>query len=337
MEIGIPKETKKNETRIALIPRDVRKIIQAGHQVSVEQGAGEAAGFPDEQYEEAGARIVDDVWDKEMIVKVKALPTDPFRDSQIFFAYLHVEKGQSPELLKRLLERNVTGYAFEEIRDVNGVRQVNLGHEAGLVGMYEGLRTYGKMLEENRKVNPFRILPDIRQISKKEAYGYLSEIEPIGDIQITVMGYGNVYHGVQEILDEVGIEPLVLTEAETPHMERYLPDCDILVNAVTWVADIPPLVSKDMLKLMKKSALILDISCDEEGAVESCIPTTWSRPTYRTEGILHSCIDNLPTAIAMESSIHLSRMVLPFVLKVADGKGIGSGLMVKQGRIMYRK
>lgn len=337
MKIGIPKETKKNETRIALIPKDVKKLIEAGHSVFVEQNAGAAAGFPDEEYEKAGSIVVDDVWDNEMVVKVKALATDPLKDNLIFMAYLHVEKGQSPKMLRKLLENKVIGYAFEEIRDEKGMRLVNLGYEAGVVGMYEGFRTYGKMLEELGRGNPFKSLPDIHEIDKENAYGLLRKLNLQEDIRITIMGYGHVYHGVQEVLDQLKIKPLVLTESETPNMERYLPECDILVNAVAWLPGLPHLVTREMLKLMKNSALVLDISCDEKGAVETCIPTTWGKPTYRVEGILHSCIDNLPTAIPKESSAHLSEMIFPFVLRVANQEKFEAGLMTKKGKIMFRK
>jgi len=334
LEIGIAKET---ESRVALIPNDVVKLVEAGHSVFVERNAGVEAGFPDNEYEEAGANIENSIWDHEIIVKVKAKAKDPLKEKQIFMAYLHVEKGQSPELLEKLLEKKIIGYAFEEIRNEQGKRLVNLGYEAGVVGMYEGLRTYGQMLEEKGQTNPFKSLPEIKKINKEKAYELLSKLKLQKDIKATVMGYGNVYSGVQEILEKVGIKPLVLTEIETPHMERYLPDADILVNAVTWLPGQPHLITKDMLKLMKENALILDISCDKNGAVETCVSTTWDKPLYEVDGIMHSCIDNLPTAISREASIHLSSMIFPFVLKVADGEELKTGLMTKDSKFVYKK
>ena len=333
MEIGIAKET---ESRVALIPNDVKKLIETGHSVFVERNAGLAAGFSDKEYEEAGASIENSVWDHKMIVKVKAQSKDPLKEEQIFMAYLHVEKGQSPELLEKLLEKKVLGYAFEEIRDDKGMRLVNLGYEAGIVGMYKGLRIYGQMLEEKGQINPFKSLPEMKKINKEKACELLSKLKLQEEIKVTIMGYGNVYRGVREILKKAGITPLVLTEIETPHMERHLPDLDILVNAVTWLPGQPHLFTKDMLKLMKKSALILDISCDEEGAVETCVPTTWDKPLYEVNGITHSCIDNLPTAIAREASIHLSSMIFPFVLKVANGEELKTGLMTKNSKFIYK-
>lgn len=336
MKIGIPKERKENESRIALIPQDVKKLVESGHSVFVERNAGLVAGFSDEEYEKAGAKIESSIWEHEMIVKVKAQVQDPLKENQIFMAYLHVEKGQSPKMLKKLLEKKVLAYAFEEIKDKQGRRVVNLGYEAGIVGMYEGFRTYGKILEENKKPNPFRSLPELKKINKNKACELLSKLKLQEKLNVVVMGYGNVYRGVKEILDSAGLNPSVLTEKETPHMEKYVPGADILVNAVSWLSGQPHLVTKNMLNLMKKTALILDISCDTNGAVETCVPTTWSKPLYRVNGIIHSCIDNLPSAIAKESSIHLSSMIFSSVLKVANKEEI-TGLMTKNGKFVYKK
>lgn len=334
MKIGIPKE---REARVALVPEDVKKLTDAGHSVFIERNAGRAAGFSDEEYEKTGASVENSVWKHEMIVKVKAHTKDPLKENQIFIAYLHVDKGQSPKMLKKLLEKKVLSYAFEEIRDEQGVRLVNLGYEAGFVGMYEGLRTYGQMLGKSGQSNPFKSLPKINKINEEKICEFLSKLKLKEETNVTIMGYGNVCRGVQEILDKAGITPQILTETETPYMKRYLPDLDILVNATTWLPENPHLITKDMLKLMKKNALILDISCDEKGGVETCVPTTWDKPLYELEGIVHSCINNLPSAIPKGSSIHLSSMILPFVLKVANGKKLETGLMTESGKFVYKK
>jgi len=333
----MPKERKVGETRVALIPKDVGKLVEAGHSVFVETGAGIEAGFPDEEYEKYGAVIEDSVWKHKIIVKAKVEAKDPFEENQVLMGYLHVEKGQSQDLLEELLEKKVTGYAFEEIRDSNGMRMVNLGYEAGLVGMYEGLRQYGELLEKNGLENPFRGLPEIKTIGKDEAFKRLNELDLKEAITVSIMGAGNVSRGVQEILKNAGITPQVLVETDTAHIEDYLPDMDILINAIAWFPGQPHVVTKEMLGLMKKSALIVDISCDENGGIETCVPTKWANPTYEIDGITHACIDNLPTAIAKDSSEHLSEMVLPFVLKVANGNELGTGLMTKDGVCKFKQ
>ncbi len=119
-------------------------------------------------------------------------------------------------------------------------------------------------------------------------------------------------------------------------MERYLPKADIIVNAVDWYPDEPRIITKNMLKLMKKTAIIVDISCDENGAVESCIPTTWQKPAYVFDGITHFCVDNLPSAVPRDASAHLSSMIIPHVLKVANGEDLNTGLMTKNGIFEYK-
>ncbi len=336
MFIGIPKEMKIGESRVSLIPSDVGKLVDEGHTLFVETNAGFKAGFLDEEYKKYGAKIEKGVWNHKMIVKAKVELTDPFEENQILMGYLHVEKGQSPELLKKLLEKHLTSYAFEEIRDKLGKRRINLGYEAGIVGMYEGLRQYGAVLEKNGLTNPFGSLPGMKKIGKEKAYAHLSQLNPETKMTISILGSGNVSKGAQDVLSNVGITPQVLTKKDTSHIEDFLPKMDILVNAITWNPGEPHVVTKKMLNLMKKTALIVDISCDEGGGIETCIPTKWVDPAYEVEGITHICIDNLPTAIAKEASTHLSSMILPYVLKVANNFELKTGLMTKNGKCTFK-
>ena len=150
MNIAIPKEKKTKEHRVALIPEDVKILIEAGHKVFVEDYAGEKAGFSNEKYVKVGAEIVskEEIYNQELIVKVKEPSLETIKENQIIMSYLHIEKGQNPELVAKLIEKNVTAYAYEMI-SVNGRRAISLGFEAGIVGMFEGLRTYGKTMKEN--------------------------------------------------------------------------------------------------------------------------------------------------------------------------------------------
>lgn len=163
MIIGIPKETKKNEFRVALAPKHVEQLCKQGHKVMVEKNAGAGCKFSDEEYVKTGAQIKDSVYECEMIVRVKEPPLNTIRKNQIIMGYLHIEKGQNIPLLKKLLNQNATSYAYEEIRDSNGERLVNLGVEAGIVGMYEGLRLYGKILERNNIDNKLKSLKPIQE------------------------------------------------------------------------------------------------------------------------------------------------------------------------------
>ncbi|MBW2980923.1 hypothetical protein KY360_05900 [Candidatus Woesearchaeota archaeon] len=337
MKIGIPKETKRNEFRVALVPEDVRRLVEFGHDVVVEKDAGKGAGFSNREYKKAGAKLSDYVYDCSMVVRVKEPPLDTIKEGQTIMAYLHVEKDQNPPLLNTLLDKTVTSYAYEEIRDNFGERLVNLGFEAGVVGMYEGLRLHGNLLKKDGQKNIFRWLPPIKKSGKEKAYRYLSRLNLERKPNIAIMGNGRVSAGVQEVLKQANIKATILWRDKTPFIEQYLSDVDILINAVVWYPTDPNIVRRSMLKLMKKTSVIADISCDKNGAVETCFPTTWENPAYEEEGITHMCIDNLPSAIPREASIHLSTMILPYVLSVANGERLKTGLMTMGGLFEYQK
>ncbi len=170
MNIGIPREIKMGEFRVSVIPEHVALLTAAGHSVFVQKDAGKKCKFPNRDYENAGAEIRDDVSDQEMIVRVKEPPLATVRKDQIILGYLHIEKGQNSALLDKLLENNVTSYAFEEIRDMRRNRLVNLGFEAGVVGTYEGLRLHGKIMEKHGMENRLKSLRPIKK------YFYIEDI-----------------------------------------------------------------------------------------------------------------------------------------------------------------
>ncbi len=335
MEIGIPKETKKGEYRVALVPGDVKKIVKAGHVVFVEKNAGLGSGFSDREYRNADAVIRNSVYDCPMIVRVKKPPLDTLHKNQVVMAYLHVEKGQDQILLEKLLNRMIISYAYEEIKDDQGTRLVNLGFEAGLVGMYESFRIYGRLLNESGQINPFKTLPHIHVIGVEEAFSHLAKLQLKSRINVVLMGNGAVSRGVQEVLMQAGMVPTILGRSETLSIEDYLSSADILVNAVLWSPTDSQILKRSMLNLMKKTVVITDISCDRNGAIQTCIPTTWNNATYKVDGVTHFCIDNLPSAIPRESSIHLSKMILPHVLTVVDGGVLKPGIMTLEGKFMY--
>jgi alanine dehydrogenase len=127
------------------------------------------------------------------------------------------------------------------------------------------------------------------------------------------------------------------TGAKQRWLNNICQKADVIVNAIDWYPDEPHIIKKGMLKLMKKTAVIVDISCDRGGGIETCIPTTWEEPTYSVEGITHFCVDNLPSAIPRDASIHLSEMIISHVLRVANGENYQNGLMTKNGIFEYAK
>jgi len=337
MKIGIPKETKLGEFRVALVPDHVRLLTKQGHEVYVQKDAGKGCKFSNRDYKAAGAVIVDDVYDCDMIVRVKEPALATIRENQIIMGYLHVEKGQNDALLKKLMEKNTLSYAFEEIRDEKGNRLVNLGVEAGIVGMYEGLRLYGKILEKNGLKNRFKSLKPIKKyFCIEDVYKALSQTDLKNNVNVYIFGKGRVSTGAQKVLSYTDIKPNVLYRNKTVFAHKFLPDADIVINAVDWYPDEPRIVTNNMLKSMKKTSVIVDISCDENGAIESCIPTSWQKPTYVFNGITHFCVDNLPSAVPRDASIHLSNMIIDHVLKVVNGEELSSGMMTKNGEFMYK-
>ena len=159
---------------------------------------------------------------------------------------------------------------------------------------------------------------------------------PVDDINIVIMGRGRVSGGVQDLLRRANITPTVLCRKGTADIERYLPDADILVNSVDWYPGEPHILTRDSLRLLKRTTLVLDISCDKDGAIETCSPTTWDNPIYKADGIAHFCVGNLPSAIPRDSSVHLSSMILPHVMKVASGEELDTGMMTRDGEFVYQ-
>jgi len=336
MIIGIPKETKKNEFRVALAPKQVSQLTKLGHEVFVEKNAGVGCKFSDEDYKKAGAKIKDNVYDCKMIVRVKDPPLNTIRKNQIIMGYLHIEKGQNIPLLKRLLNQNTISYAYEEIRDNEGERLVNLGVEAGIVGMYAGLRQYGKVLEKHGIKNKLKDLKSIKDyFSVDKIFSTLEKSNIENGIKVYILGKGRVSKGAQQILRYSSIKPNVLYRNKTVFIDQYLPKADIIVNAIDWYPGEPQVIKKSMLNLMKKTAVIVDISCDRNGGIETCIPTSWEQPTYEVNGITHFCVDNLPSAIPRDASLHLGDMIIEHVIKVANNEELSTGMMTKNGSFEY--
>ena len=195
-----------------------------------------------------------------------------------------------------------------------------------------------KVLEKNKIENKFKQLKPIQDyFSVDNIFSTLEKSKIENGITVYIFGKGKVSKGVQEILKYSSIKANVLYRNKTAHVEKYLPKADIIVNAIDWYPNEPHIIKRSMLKLMKKTAVIVDISCDQNGGIETCIPTTWEKPTYETDGITHFCVDNLPSVIPRDASMHLSEMIIPHVIKVAEGKGYANGLMTKDGVFEYSK
>jgi alanine dehydrogenase len=324
--IGIPREIKKNEYRVSITPPAVDALVSKGHQIIIETQAGVGSGISNEDYTSSGAMLAPDaktVYQKgEMILKVKELFPEEFdflKEGQIIFTYIH--SANNPEETQALLDKKVIAIAYEDIETDDGrlpllTPMSEIAGEVGLImGVYHMFTTTG---------------------GSGILVGGAVGSEPAN---VAIFGAGNVGLGAARYaiglgayvtLLDIDLERLrdirqkMLPQIKTVYLNEYnvrqmLPKIDLLINAVKW----PPqsdqhIVTREMLKLMKKEALIVDISCDPAGAIETCVPTSHDQPTYVVNGIQHYCVDNLPSAVARTASDALSNTSLPYVLKLAD-------------------
>ena len=324
MIIGVPKEIKEGEFRVAAVPAGVGRLTSGGHTVLIQAAAGLAAGFPDDDYAAAGARIVPDlaaVYARaEMVMKVKEILPPEYgllREGQVLFTYLH--SANRPEMTQVLLDRKVVGIAYEDMRAADGEFPLltPMSEIAGEVGLLMGacflLTTQG---------------------GRGVLLGGAAGVEPA---KVAILGAGRAGIGAARaalglgahvtILDvDIGtlrdIRNRIFPNATTlcssrPNVERILPETDLLVNAVKWRPGLT-LVSRDMLKLMKRKALIVDIDCEPGGAIETCQYTTHDKPIFEVDGVRHYCVPNLPSAVAHTASLALCNATLPYAIEIAS-------------------
>lgn len=318
MRIGMPKEIKSGEARVALMPDHVAALIQAGHEVSVETGAGAAAGADDDAYAAAGASIAPDgrtAWTRaRTVVKVKepmAGEFDLIRPDHIVFTNLHTALNRA--LTDRLLDVGCVGFAAEDTHEFGSPN----GALAGEIGAMEGIRlclaAHGGT---GRHFFPHFGAPAVKA---------------------AVLGLGNVGRGALRVLlglgcEVVGVEAVAGVRYRTEQdwdarafraaapeaLPGLLPEFDLIVNCVLWPKERPDhLIARADLQRMKPGALICDISCDTAGAIETSRPTSWAEPVYEVDGIRHFCVDNLPGATPIAASRGYGAAILPRIEAIA--------------------
>lgn len=326
MIIGLPREIKDNEYRVGLTPAGVKTLSDAGHQVLVETHAGEGSGISDDEFIGACGEIVptaDEVWQRaEMIVKVKE-PVGPeydrMRDGQILFTYLHLAPAR--ELTQVLLQRKVTGIAYETITN-------NEGHLPLLTPMSE---VAGRMA----------VQVGAHYLQKPEGgRGVLMGGVPgVLPAKVVIIGGGVV--GINSIKMAVGLGANVVVLDKNLDRLRYLDDvfrseiktlvsnpftvqeaianADLVIGGVLIPgASAPKLVTQEMLKTMHKGAVIVDVAVDQGGCIETTRPTTHSDPTFYVEEVLHYCVANMPGAVPRTSTFALTNATLPYALMLAN-------------------
>ena len=352
MIVGLPKEIKDNEYRVGLTPAGVRALSDAGHRVLVEKNAGEGSGFEDALYQRAGASLVDsvdDVWAAgEMIVKVKE-PIEPeyarMREGQLLFTYLHLAPVK--ELTRQLLERKVTGIAYETITDRRGGLPLltPMSEVAGRMAIQVGAHYLEKM-SGGRGI----LLGGVPGVPAARVVIIGGGVVGTNAAKIAV-GMGAHVTIIDNNLDRLReLDDIFLSKIATLASSAYMihdaiSEADLIVGAVLVPgAAAPRLVTRNMLKDVPNGAVIVDVAVDQGGCIETTHATTHSNPTYYVEGVLHYCVANMPGAVPRTSTFALTNATLPYALKIANrgfiaaitgDSGLKAGVNTHAGRLTY--
>ena len=353
MKIGVPKEIKPQENRIGLTPESVKKLVSNEHEVLVENNAGYEAGFENDQYKNAGAKIVDkagDIFnDAEIIVKVKeplSSEVKMIRENQIIFTYLHLAAAK--ELTEGLIKSKGVCIAYETVTDNNG-RLPLLAPMSAVAGRMS-VQAGAHCLEKNQK-----------------GRGVLLGGAPGGEpANVLILGGGVVGENAATIatgmrakvhivdksekrlkqLTEIFGDKIVPELSEKTDLNKLISECDLLVGGVLIPgAEAPKLVTKNMLKNMKRGSVIVDVAIDQGGFVETSKPTTHANPTYIVDDVVHYCVANMPGGVPRTSTFALNKATLPFLIKLAkdgykkslnDDPNFLAGLNVCKGSVTYK-
>lgn len=324
MIIGIPKEIKACEYRVASTPEAVKELINHGHELLVETGAGKGSGFGDADYLAAGAQIVDKdtlFRQSEMIYKVKEFFPEEFkyfREGQILFTYIH--SNAHVEQTDAMLKSKVIGIAYEDIQ-VNGTFPL-LAPMSELAGKGGFLAACHFM--QNIGGGPGFMLNDVSGQKKAVIAIIGAGISGLSAAQMAT-AFGNrvmildistkALAKAKELYPS-NLETLVSNAANLAYAVQ---ECDVLINCINWPKwRTDHLVTREMLKTMKAGAMIVDVACDDHGAIETTVSTTHDDPIYVEEGIVHYCVDNIPSAYARTASYSLSNATLPYALEIAN-------------------
>jgi alanine dehydrogenase len=352
MKIGLPKEIKDNEYRVGLTPAGVQALALAGHEVYVQKTAGEGSGFTDDQYVKAGGQLLDtadDVWKTgDMIVKVKE-PISPeyprMRENQLLFTYLHL--APEFELTKQMMERKVTGVAYETITDKHGRLPLltPMSEVAGRMSVQVGA-TYLEKMNGGRGI----LLGGVPGVPAANVVIIGGGIVGTEAAKMAV-GLGAKVTIIDRNLDRLRqLDDIFLSKVQTLASSQYaieeaISHADLVIGAVLVVgAAAPKLVTREMLKLVQNGAVLVDVAVDQGGCFETTHATTHSNPTYYEEGVLHYCVANMPGAVPRTSTFALTNATLPYALDLAnkgfeqaikDDHGLREGVNTYAGKLTY--
>jgi alanine dehydrogenase len=352
VKVGVPTEIKADEYRVALTPSGVRELTDHGHSVVVQAGAGEGSAITDEHYAAQGAAIASDAEavfaEADLIVKVKEPQHDEvarLTPRHTLFTYLHLAPDE--DLTQGLLDSGATCIAYETVTDERGRLPLlaPMSEVAGKIATQAGAFMLEKPLGGRGLL--------------------LGGVPGVAAGKVMVIGGGVVGQNAAEIAIGLGAETYVYDRnidrlrelevllngrcstcfASTLEIEQRLPDMDLVIGAVlVHGAKAPHVIRRSQLALMKRNAVMVDVSIDQGGCFETSRPTTHSDPTYEVDGITHYCVANMPGAVPITSTYALTNATMPYVVKLADegvhralgsDRGFMNGLNVAAGRLTY--
>jgi alanine dehydrogenase len=351
VKIGVAKEIKTDEYRVALTPAGARELVQHGHDVTVESDAGEGSAFTDSAYEAAGARIagVEEVWaDADLLLKVKE-PIPPeygrLREGLVLFTYLHIAADEP--LTRALIDSGITAVAYETVEtDVGGLPLLapmseiagRLAAQAGAYFLEKPLGGRGLLLGGVPGVAPGRVV-----VIGGGMVGYNAAVIALGlgaNVTILERSLDRMRH-----LEEVLSGRVSLVMSSSLQIEESVQDADVVIGAVLIPGAVAPkLITRDMVRRMKEGAVLADVAIDQGGCAETSRPTTHSEPVYSVDGVTHYCVANMPGAVPITSTKALTNATLPYVEAIADlglreavarDRALARGVNVLDGKVTY--
>ena len=353
MKIGVPKEIKPQETRIGLTPDSVKDLVSNGHEVLIETNGGTEAGFDNSHYSSAGAKIIDkaeDIFhDSEIIVKVKepiSSEIQMIRENQIVFTYLHLAAAK--ELTQGLINSKGVCIAYETVTDQNG-RLPLLAPMSAVAGRMS-VQAGAHCLEKNQKGRGVLLggAPGVEGGTVVILGGGVVG-ENAADIATGMQAKVHIVDKSEkrlgELIKKFG-DKIIPQQADNIDLKKLISEADLLVGGVLIPgAEAPKLVTKDMLKFMKRGSVIVDVAIDQGGCVETSKPTTHANPTYIVDDIVHYCVANMPGGVPRTSTLALNKVTLPFLNKLAkdgyqkalkDDPNFLAGLNIYKGNVTYK-
>jgi len=356
MRIGVPREIKNHEHRVAMTPTGVGMLVADGHQVVVQAGAGMDSGFPDNDFIAAGACMLEtakEIWASDLIVKVKEPLAGEYcflRPDLVLFTFLHL--AAVPELAEVLLKKKVCAIGYETVQLDDGSLPIlaRMSQVAGRVAAQLAVRFLQK---ENGTPFPGKGL-------------LAGGVDGGSPASVLILGAGNVGLNAADALAGLGAKVVLLEARQSrirplqsslhgnvsvvhfsgENLHHLLPDCDILIGAALVPGQhAPGLLRRDDVKTMQPGSVFIDVSIDQGGICETSRPTTYDEPVYVEEGVIHCCLPNLPGAVPLTSTMVLTDASLPYIRLIAnDGVdeaarlnvAISRGINIRNGKVLHQ-